>query len=272
MGNGSHNVDTPEICFGHLWLKAAGGEIHVRVNQDRASVNSLPLVCVHGLVISGRYMMPFAKIMAATAEIYVPDLPGYGRSYVPKKIFSASELADALAAILDALSLPRANFLGNSYGCQVLAEFAARYPQRVGKLVMVGPTVNSARRTFPAQLVDLLKSGLHEKLSLAGLLAYDYLKAGPRVVIETVKHALKHPVEKVLPRIPAPVLVARGAHDAMARQAWCEEVVRLLPHAKLQVLAGGAHALNYSCPQALTDLVKGFLADALPENATIQSG
>ncbi len=246
------------IRFATSLIQVGGGEVYIRSAAGSSKTRRPPLVCIHGLGISGKYMMPFAREMAGV-ETHVPDLPGYGLSYRPERTLPPEGLADALAEIVDVLGLPAADFLGNSYGCQVLAEFGSRYPEKVGKMIFVGPTVDPARRTFRQQFYRLLKSGLYEKFSLAGLLLSDAAKAGPGVMIPTVKFALKHRVEDILPLVPSPVLVIRGSHDFMAGQAWCEEVARLLPRATLEVVDGGAHALNYSHPVALAEAVRRFL-------------
>jgi 2-hydroxy-6-oxonona-2,4-dienedioate hydrolase len=205
-------------------------------------------------------MMPFARLAARQGKVFVPDFPGYGRSGRRNPAPKRREMVEALAGILDALGLERADLLGNSYGAQILADFAVEHPQRVRRLVWVGPTVNPRRRSFPKQFVDLLSCVPHEKLSLVARVTAIYLKAGPRVVVQTVREALDQEIERILPRVQAPVLVVRGEHDAMARQRWCEQVRDLLPHAQLEVIAGGGHALNYSQPRRLAEAVANFIA------------
>jgi 2-hydroxy-6-oxonona-2,4-dienedioate hydrolase len=54
--------------------------------------------------------------------LYAPDLPGFGRSSKPRKVLEMVELADALAAWMARIGLPRAAMIGNSMGCQVIVE------------------------------------------------------------------------------------------------------------------------------------------------------
>ena len=97
---------------------------------------------VHGLGVSGTYMLPLAQSLASSFTVFVPDLPGCGRSQRPPEPFGISEFGAALGGWLDAAGLERPALVANSMGCQVVTELAARRPERVGPLVLVGPTVD----------------------------------------------------------------------------------------------------------------------------------
>src|SRR5437763_13467335 len=88
------------------------------------------------MVISSRYMVPTAERLAPICNVYAVDLPGYGNSYKPAKTLSLSELADALAEWMNAARISRADRVGNSFGCQIIAEFAVRHPERIDRLVL----------------------------------------------------------------------------------------------------------------------------------------
>ncbi|MEK8226422.1 hypothetical protein NKG05_10660 [Oerskovia sp. M15] len=59
-------------------LETAGHRVFYRRSTDVSS--GLPIVHVHGFAISGSYLMPTARVLAARAINVVPDLPGYGKS------------------------------------------------------------------------------------------------------------------------------------------------------------------------------------------------
>jgi 2-hydroxy-6-oxonona-2,4-dienedioate hydrolase len=101
----------------------------------------VPVVLVHGLVVSSLYMEPTAERLAPFHRVFAPDLPGFGRSDKPSRALSVAGLADALGAWMDAEGLERAVLVGNSLGCQVIAEMAARAPHRAAGVVLTGPTV-----------------------------------------------------------------------------------------------------------------------------------
>ncbi|HZD39129.1 MAG TPA: alpha/beta hydrolase, partial [Terriglobales bacterium] len=62
--------------------------------------------------------------------------PGFGDSGKPRKILKVPELADWLAAWAAIIGIERASMLGNSFGCQVIADLAMRYPQRIERAIL----------------------------------------------------------------------------------------------------------------------------------------
>jgi pimeloyl-ACP methyl ester carboxylesterase len=110
--------------------------MHSLVSLDAVSPDAPAIVLVHGSGLSGKYMVPTAQQLAADCRVYVPDLPGFGDSDKPRKVFNVSELADWLEAWIPAIGLDRVSLLGNSFGCQVIADLAARYPDRVERAIL----------------------------------------------------------------------------------------------------------------------------------------
>ena len=68
-----------------------------RLSADGVSAGGPPVVLVHGLGLSGRYMLPVADRLAPRYPVYLPDLPGFGDSAKPARALDVSGLADALA-------------------------------------------------------------------------------------------------------------------------------------------------------------------------------
>ena len=241
------------------WIDVAGLRIHARVSTDERPERDLDVVLVHGLGVSSRYFVPLAEELASYARIHAPDLPGFGASARPGRVLDVAGLSEALHAWMSAARVGHAVLIGNSVGCQVVAELAFRRPDRVAAAVLVGPTMDRrARRPLP-QVWRLLKASLHERPALWLVVVADYARTGPRRLLATFRHALRDPIEEKLRRVAAPTLVVRGARDAIAPQPWAEELVRLLPHGRLAVIPDAGHALNYSAPAGLARIVRSFL-------------
>ena len=102
-----------------------------------------PVVLLHGGGPGASGWSNFGHNAAALATVFrvlLPDQPGFGRSAAPDVVgnyFTFS--ADALAALLDHLSVQKAHLIGNSLGGGTAVRFALRYPDRAGKLVLMGP-------------------------------------------------------------------------------------------------------------------------------------
>jgi pimeloyl-ACP methyl ester carboxylesterase len=221
---------------------------------------ALPLVMVHGLGVSGRYMVPAAQRLAPRHQVFAPDLPGFGRSDKPCQDLTISELADVLTAWMPAVGIERANFLGNSLGCQVIVDLALRHPQRIHRAILIGPTVDVQGRTMLRQLGRGCRDLWHEPWSLFPILAHDYLVTGTKRMFATFRAALADPIETKFPRMLVPTLIVRGSYDTIVPQRWAEQIARLLPNGKLVVIPGATHAAHFAAPAALALIVNDFLA------------
>lgn len=240
-------------------VTTAHGAVFARVSRHAAPAYPLPLVLVHGFVVSSAYMVPAARWLARDFTVYAPDLPGFGESDDPAEVLDVAGLADALAAWMDAAGVPRAVLLGNSLGCQIVADLALRHPERAERLVLVGPTIDPAHRTRTEQVFRLMVDVFREKPSLWAVHLGDWPDAGLRRAWQTFEHMMADRIEEKLPRLRQPTLVVRGAHDPIVPEAWAERVAALLPDARLRVIPGAAHAVNYDAPLELARVVRGFL-------------
>lgn len=230
--------------------------MHHRVAAGGDDDGAPAFVLVHGLIVSGRYMMPLAVRLAETHPVLVPDLPGFGASERPRRPLPVAGLAEALAGYLAAAGRPRVVLVANSFGCQVAARAMTAGAGPVERLVLVGPTMDAAARTAPRQLARLVASMPREPFEYPALVAADLARFGVPRAVRAFRLALADRIEESLPRVAVPTLVVRGSRDPIVPRRWAEEATALLPDGRLVELAGGGHALNYSRADELAGLVR----------------
>ena len=230
-------------------------------------VTAPTVVMVHGVGVSHRYLMPTAELLATFSHVWVPDLPGFGLSSKPKHILNLQELSDALATWMRAVEIRSAALLGNSFGCQIIADFAVRHALLVDRAILQGPTVDPAGRTVRQQLWRWFVNGRHEAPAQALVILRDYRDCGLRRVFRTFRYALDDHIEGMLPHVQVPTLVVRGSRDVIVPQRWAEEATRLLPNGRLVIIPDAAHTLNYQKPAELSEVVRSFLADTSKRHA-----
>jgi 2-hydroxy-6-oxonona-2,4-dienedioate hydrolase len=230
------------------------------VRPGRADAVQPPdVVLVHGLGLSGRYMLPVATCLAAWHRVFLPDLPGFGDSSHPHGVLDVPGLADALAAWLEAMELRRPALLGNSFGCQIIVDLAARHPARIGHAILQGPTAPPEERTWLKQAVRWRQNQPFNPPSLGPVTWGDYRKCGWIRLFRTFHYSLRDPIEAKLPEVLCPALVVRGTKDPICRAAWAEYVTSRLPHGRLAVIPDVAHTLCYTAPVELADVTRDFL-------------
>jgi len=239
------------------WTQVNGLRVHCSTTVPM--VGGPPLVLVHGLGVSSRYLLPTARALARRFDVYAIDLPGSGRSERPADPLNLAQSAQVLLRWMDENHLKRPSFLGNSMGCQVLLELAVAAPERVDRLVLVGPTADPRWRSFARQVPRWLLELFREPLSLLPILLRDYLTFGPLRFLRTARFALADRPEDKLTRVQAPTLVVRGERDAFVSDTWVKQCASLLPVATTATVPDAAHAVNYSAPEALAQVVAPFL-------------
>jgi 2-hydroxy-6-oxonona-2,4-dienedioate hydrolase len=248
-------ADTAADPLDSRWAVVDGIRVHARAGGRGA-----PVVLVHGYGLSCRYMLPLAEELAPSFSVYAPDLPGHGRSEQLPGTADIGGLAAALGRWLDETGLERPALVANSMGCQVATELAVRLPERVGPLVLIGPTIDPARRSARHQLLAAVGDSTREPLSLLALVARDDVAAGFRTLLATARACLADRIEDRLPAIEQPTVVVRGGDDWFVGAEWAERTAALLPRGRLVTVPGEPHAVHYTRPALVAEIVRGLLA------------
>lgn len=222
----------------------------------------MPIVLVHGYGAASGYLLPTAEHLAPHHPVYVPDLPGWGKSDEPDHALDLAELADVLAGFIRVQQLSPVVLLGNSFGCQIIVEFSVRYPDLVHRAVLVGPTLDPETRSVARLAWRLAKTTVREHPMQLLIAGRDYLRFGIRNAIKTLQFMIDDPLVEKLRRMPVPVLLVRGEHDPIATQEWIEKMDGLIPNAQTVVIPGAGHAPNFDEPDELAALVQRFLDES----------
>ena len=236
------------------WVMVDGCRMHYRMGgTGRQSV-----VLVHGLTVSGNYLLPTAAELTRDFTVYVPDLPGFGQSEKPRQVLSIAELAETLKAWMDAVGLERAYLLGNSMGCHTVSVVASRYPERVAGAILVSPMGDPGGRNTLRLVGRALNDFGREPPSSWAIMFQDFLKAGLRRTVLTLRHMQRFSLETWLPQVQVPTLVVGGKHDRIVPMWSIGRATALLPQGRVAVIQEAAHVPNYTHPEQLAALVRKF--------------
>lgn len=214
---------------------------------------------LHGLGVSAASLGPLAQNLAASRRVVSCDLPGFGRS-ASREIWSTARIAAAITGLIDARDLGRPALLGHSYGCHVAASVAAGHPDRVAALVLLSPAFDRRFGSPAAQMLRLTVDAAMERPSLVGGGIRDYLRAGPRRVLTTLREATTIPLGELVGAVRAPVLIVRGSRDPLTTARWAEDLRRSAAGgARVAVIPKAAHGLGHDAPVAVARAVEAFL-------------
>src|SRR4029077_11036170 len=115
---------------------AADATIHVRVGGHGPAV-----VLIHGFGDTGDMWSPMAAELAKAHTVVVPDLRGMGLSSHPAGGYDKWTQAGDIRAVLDKLGIDRADIVGHDIGTMVAYAYAARYPDKTSRLVVMDSPV-----------------------------------------------------------------------------------------------------------------------------------
>ena len=113
-------------------ISTAGATIHIRYGGNGPAV-----VLLHGYGETGDMWVPMARDLMRDHTVVVPDLRGLGLSSKPEGGFDKKAQAQDVAAVLDALKIEDVDVVAHDIGNMVGYAFAAQYPARVTRLVLI---------------------------------------------------------------------------------------------------------------------------------------
>lgn len=237
------------------WSVVDGARMFAYVPARAQASRCPPVVLVHGLGVSNRYMVPLAWELARQSfPVYAPDLPGSGRSEHPSHALGVDALAARLRDWMRAMGIDSAVLVGHSLGCQVIVEVAAIAPEMISGAVLVGPTMD-ARAGALRHAGRLALDAFRETPALVLIAAVDYLRAGPFRVITTFRDALRHDMLHRVGLLRSPTVIARGERDPIAPADWVRELASRMSDATVRTIPNAAHAANFDSPGEVAALV-----------------
>jgi pimeloyl-ACP methyl ester carboxylesterase len=184
-------------------------------------------------------------------------LPAFGLHVRRDTPVSPEQLAHRL---LDRLpDAGPAVLVGHSASCQVVAEAALRAPGRVAALVLVGPTTDPRAAAWPPLVRRWLRTAAHERPGQVPLLVRAYARTGLVSMARGMDAARRHRLDHALAGVTCPVLVVRGAHDAICPADWAADLAARTPDGRAETLPAGAHMVPITHADTLAARIAAFL-------------
>jgi pimeloyl-ACP methyl ester carboxylesterase len=242
-----------------------------------------PLVYLHSA--GGEATNPALEELADSFAVTVPVFPGFGESEGIDQIDGMEDAVFHLLDVWELMGLDAPLVVGLSLGGWMAMELATRYPERVGKMVLVNPVgihldeaplAEIFGRT-PAELAEMffadqshpIAQGMHAMAEFTGdvgrqveipiemvLPMWKAISATAKLGWDPYLHNPK--LRGRLRRITAPTLVVAAAQDGLAPRVYAETFAAEIPDARLQVIADAAHFLPFEKPAELAQLVREF--------------
>jgi pimeloyl-ACP methyl ester carboxylesterase len=235
-----------------------------RIHYDVLGPKDGPaVVLVHGLGGRAEDWLRLAPYLAkAGYRVYMPDLPGFGRSQWPPDFsYSIREQAGVVVGFCDAMGLKQVDLGGWSMGGWIAQRVAIAHPERVRRLMLFD---SAGLAETPAWDTRLFTPGEPDQVNQLNKLLMPHPPRVPRFVGRDIlriarKHAwvMRRAVASMmtgqdatdgeLPTLKMPVLLVWGAEDRLTPLSQGEKMQRLIPGAKLEKIEGCGHLAPEMC-------------------------
>ncbi|MBV9170228.1 MAG: alpha/beta hydrolase [Chloroflexi bacterium] len=227
-----------------------------------------PLVWLHG--INGPQAdAPVIDGLTAKHSVYAPLAPGFNNLEELLDLRDVHDLAIHYDDVLDALELDRVILAGHSFGAMIAAEYAAHYPKRVEKLILISP-VGLWNDAYPvADLWGVPSPELPKLLYADGSEATQTQSTDVESIVRLVSGMASvarflwpipdRGLSRRLYRISAPALLVHGQKDAFVPVQYADDFLNALPNATKVVVQGAGHMLPIEQPEAVLTPVQQFL-------------
>lgn len=246
-----------------------------------------PVVLVHGFSVPFFIWDPtFDFLTASGYRVLRYDLFGRGFSDRPNVRYDIDLFCKQLRDLLDTLGVGETNIIGLSMGGPITATFAARYPERVRKLVLIDPagvqsvTLSRMLKAATTPGFGELALGLFGRRGLAKGLEYDFYdpahikefvqkymvqmkyKGFMRALLSTVRCGMLgdfmesyHAVGK----LDIPTLLFWGLDDKTVPFTHSTRIRSAIPQAALYAIEHCGHIPHYEKPDKVNPLLLEFL-------------
>lgn len=277
--------DVPERCLERRYTNDASSfltvddaEVHYR---DEGPRDGPTMLALHGVYSSLHTWEPWKEILSGDVRVVTLDLPGFGLTGPnERREYDLGYYVDVLAAFCDELGLDSVAIAGNSLGGAIAWRFAATYPTRADRLLLLDAgrqnLVPEGTRLLSQPGFDVVPRYMTPRSFVRAILRDAYgdptklteptvrryhdllLRTGNRrAVLQLAKAAAPAPMEPTA--VECPTLVQWGEEDDWLPPALGERFVHEIPDATLETYPGVGHVPMEEAPAETAAAAASFL-------------
>ena len=238
------------------------------------------LIVLHGAYMNIPAMGAIIPMLAKTHRVYALELQGHGRTTDIDRPITYQNLADDVAAFMDAVKLAKADVFGYSMGSGAALQLAIRHPEKVNKLVAASVAYD-AKGLQPA-FTAMIPSMTPEMFANTPMPAeYKKLAPNPNGFPELARKLIqleKEPMawEAEVKKLKTPLLLISGDADVMTLEHTVSffrllgggeagDMGKPLSASRLAVLPATSHTSVITQPDLLLAFIEPFLKGETPK-------
>lgn len=280
-----------------IMKEVKGARVKINLAMWEGSLG--PILCVHGITANCRCWDVLAEVLAPQYRVLAMDLRGRGRSEKPAKGYSLETHLRDMNGLIDDLGIDRAVVMGHSLGAFIGLAFAAQYPERVNRLILIDgggdlsqeqidqvfagikPALDRLQKVFPSvekYLETMRQAPYIQPWSPATETYFRYeietTNAGVRTniqpshIAEEVGNIRQVKCAAFYPQVQCPVLILRAPlgllseNDILLPENVIDRMIREIPDARRFDVNGMNHyGIVFQPHEARNQAIKEFLKE-----------
>lgn len=258
------NLRPENIKVGHL-------DIHYLTGGEGE-----PLIVIHGGGGSGRAWLKNAAELCKYYQVYIPDLPGFGRSKALDDDFALPSYVAFVEDFSHSLGLGHFHLLGHSLGGGIALQYALNFPHKIERLVLISSLCLGQEIAFWARILSLplfyriakqtvvsvfkALGWLVRKLNcpLGKLTPPSLLRMSIGKSVMTVKGQTNVLVNR-LSELLVPTLLVWGAEDNIVPVRHAFLAAERIPNCQVRVFQNSGHSVYRQRLNEFSDMLVRFL-------------
>jgi pimeloyl-ACP methyl ester carboxylesterase len=269
--------------FTSRFIEANGLKLHY---LDYGTEGRTPMLCLHGGAVNAHWFDFVAGAFTRDYHVRALDQRGHGDSApaVPPDYAYQSYAAD-VAAVVEKLDLRDFILVGHSMGGLNSLVYAATYPGRVKRLVIIDSTLRATRERVDNMHRIGAREGSNYATNEEFMERFKVRPEGTQAVPEIIRYLagfggrqgadgrwrhkfdrnvyMKREFLEIMPhwdRVKIPVLLVKGGLSNRITPDIYDEIKSRAPQVELVEVPGSEHHVTLDNPQGFVEVAKAFLA------------
>ena len=232
------------------------------MNQKQIAINGLllnyytgggdkspALLFLHGWRSESIVWFPLLENFETENPIYCLDLPGFGKSELPREPYGVENYSEMVSGFISKLGLENVVIVGHSFGGRIAIKLASKHPGFLRGIVLVDSAgfvdstlSNKLKRIIAKLLKPIFKLKLLHGIrnSIYRLIGSEDYIATPQLR-ETYLKVIGEDLSEALKQINVPTTIIWGAQDKDTPVKWARKMKDIIKNSKLVVLNGAGH-------------------------------
>jgi len=247
-----------------------------------------PVLLLHGFFFDTHLWDQNIDALASKYKVYALDLWGFGYSTRQDLDFGYHLYARQVQLFMDALKIPRAHLVGQSFGGGTSIQFAISNPGKVNKIVLADPAVLPNKLPLMGQIANLpgvgellfgLNSNFMRRITLGNTFIYrkeiitdefcekvtrfQKVTGSTAVLLKILRRQFFHTLEEQayqLGTMDIPILITAGRQSAGIPISLSIKLQEILTGSQLEIFEQAGHCPNLEDPEKFNSLALEFLS------------